>query len=131
MAMLSRLSVVRQHVFQAAFFAGAKPRCSGRPVLQKEECDNTKQDCGSAFNGQHPLPTMDTVDPVHPTHNPARDQTTQYTCHSDTGIENRQCAGATACREPVRQIQNNARKEAGLEYTEKEPQDVKLCAIRY
>ena len=92
-------------------------------VRQEPQCCDRKQNRGRAFDQQHPAPAGP-VDGVVRAHQPAGERASANRGNGNREHERRDGAGAIARRNPLRQVEHDARRETAFGDTEQQAQRV-------
>ena len=104
----------------------AEPLGLIRLVLEVEEREDAEDHGREALDDEHPLPAVKAEHAVHVVKDGARDRPGNDVGDRGPGHEDGNDRAAPRAWEPIGQVQDDAGKEAGLEGTEQEAQDIEL-----
>jgi len=109
-------------VGEAPFLIGRKLDDLVLPVAEQESGDHTEHDCRRAFDGEYPLPAVQTQHARQHAAHDARD--------CDASIENQGAHGTSLRRKSVDQAKHDVLEKSRLEQAEQKAQHLKVLHSR-
>ncbi|MCY1221006.1 hypothetical protein D9M72_330450 [compost metagenome] len=109
---------------QRAFLRVVEPFRIGRIIDEQEVGCDAKHEGGGTFNEKHPLPTGEAGRTGESRHDPRRQRPSNNSAERARKPNHRNCAGDAVRTIPARQVEEDARREAGFEDAQQKAQGV-------